>query len=134
MYRAKGDDSRYISQDVRDSVFILSQGFCFYCDHRIVREHTSGDAATVWEPDHVMNFASGGASTVENLVASCKRCNRQRNAWERSMGGRKTAREFMIECLQKAPRCFAIVDTHRCKNHHKSGSYKYCVHHATGRE
>ena len=47
----------------------LQKGHCFYCDSLLTIHY---------EIDHKLPFSRGGDNTRENIVISCKRCNRSK--------------------------------------------------------
>ncbi len=61
---------RYIPLPVRRQVWISAQGKCQHCSSKFALEY-----------DHIVPFALGGVSTVENLRLLCRSCN-QRKAIE----------------------------------------------------
>lgn len=55
---------------VRDALLKDQQGICYICGNRIDVE----DA----QSDHIITWAGGGGSGLENLRAVCGDCNRRR--------------------------------------------------------
>lgn len=55
----------YISQNVRDYIFIRDGRCCRYCGQRKGNFHL----------DHVYPVSKGGETSIDNLVTSCQSCN-----------------------------------------------------------
>lgn len=53
----------------REAIFILSGGVCASC---------GGLLDDTWEPDHVVAFARGGETHIDNAQALCRPCNRRK--------------------------------------------------------
>lgn len=58
------DSSRHIPQDVKTAVWERDGGRCVQCE-----------ATDYLEFDHIIPYARGGASTVQNVQLLCRRCN-----------------------------------------------------------
>ncbi|MEK7355492.1 MAG: HNH endonuclease signature motif containing protein [Bdellovibrionota bacterium] len=67
---SKGPASRYIEASVRHALYVRDRGRCCNC----------GSTRNI-EIDHLMPFALGGSSDLENLRLVCRSCN-QRSAIE----------------------------------------------------
>jgi hypothetical protein len=52
----------------RQKLFDIAGGHCSYCDERLSQ-------SARWDADHVIPRRLGGSHTLNNLVASCSRCN-----------------------------------------------------------
>lgn len=62
---------RHFNTREREAIFILSGGKCANCG--VLLDET-------FECDHVIAFARGGQTTVENGAALCRPCNRKKGA------------------------------------------------------
>lgn len=66
-------------------IFEKTKGHCHFCGDRIVFEKRGGkrvqDSKGYWEVDHVIQRAKGGASSIDNYLPACTRCNKLR--WHR---------------------------------------------------
>lgn len=60
---------RHFNAREREAIFILSGGICALCSS-LLDEH--------WEPDHVVAFARGGETHIDNAQALCRPCNRRK--------------------------------------------------------
>ena len=56
----------------REAIFIISGGYCQLCGNFL---EPNG-----WHPDHIVPFAKGGQTCVENGQALCIRCNLSKGA------------------------------------------------------
>jgi hypothetical protein len=65
----EADSSRHIPQDVKTAVWERDGGRCVQCG-----------ATDYLEFDHIIPYAKGGASTVNNVQLLCRRCNLQKGA------------------------------------------------------
>ena len=86
---------RQIDQDVAWRVFRRDQYQCRYCGRNDV-------ALTV---DHLVCWEDGGPTSVDNLVAACRRCNHTRGRlaygeWLRSKAYRRTSAALTAEIRQ----------------------------------
>ena len=64
-------------QDIRKHVFERDGYTCHYC----------GQVGGVLEPDHVIPLVKGGTNNLNNIITSCRKCNRQKKD--------KTVKEFL---------------------------------------
>lgn len=53
----------------REAIFILSGGICASCGELL---------DDTWEPDHIVAFARGGETHIDNAQALCRPCNRHK--------------------------------------------------------
>lgn len=73
-----------VSQDVQQKIYYRDDFRCRYCGRQMGKEVN----LTV---DHVHPLESGGTNTPENLVAACRKCNKQKanmsaEAWCQKIG------------------------------------------------
>ena len=61
-------DSRYISPQLRQSVWNKCGGMCVQCHSRSLLEY-----------DHIIPIAKGGATSFANLQILCRSCNRHKS-------------------------------------------------------
>jgi 5-methylcytosine-specific restriction endonuclease McrA len=54
---------------MRQQVYDRDKGRCYMCDRRL---------APGWHIEHVIPLARGGTDTLDNVRASCPRCNRRK--------------------------------------------------------
>jgi len=66
---------------VRDRVFAMTNGRCFYCDSGLVMTGSDSDAgaATVMHIDHIVPKSAGGPDHLTNYVPACGPCNLAKN-------------------------------------------------------
>lgn len=55
----------------RLALYLAAGGYCALCGSELTRD---------WEADHIVPFARGGATTLENGAALCRTCNRAKGA------------------------------------------------------
>ena len=67
--------SRYIPDDLRESIIARDRSVCAYCGRRC-----GSPGRRELELDHVIPYASNGAGTEGNLVVSCLPCNRKKGS------------------------------------------------------
>lgn len=71
-----------VSRKLRLEVLKKTNGFCYYCyeelppDITVFEEGHEIMTVSAWDCDHVVPVSAGGKTTLDNLVPSCKRCNR----------------------------------------------------------
>lgn len=56
----------------RDKVFLKTGGRCAYCGKELV--NTRRD----WQMEHIVPVSQGGLSRLDNLLPSCKTCNKRK--------------------------------------------------------
>ncbi len=62
--------------DVRDLVWSITDGRCWYCDVQLIRNEDDTDNSSVtFCVDHLVAKANGGPDHLSNYVPSCRRCN-----------------------------------------------------------
>tara|TARA_B100001079_G_scaffold168369_1_gene144474 strand:+ start:3782 stop:4129 length:348 start_codon:yes stop_codon:yes gene_type:complete len=66
--REENEQSRHISQSVKDKVWRRDQGKCVECG-----------SSNRLEFDHIIPFAKGGANTYRNIQLLCEKCNRSKS-------------------------------------------------------
>lgn len=64
--------SRYISEQLRQTVIARADGLCEYCLIAIDDTYFGG------EVDHIISVKDGGQSISENLALTCQPCNRNK--------------------------------------------------------
>ena len=77
MSKARKPSAIY-SLDIRIAAWEDAGRMCHYCDRPVPRPGTKGGYGT--HIDHVVPVAKGGSHDMENLVVSCKRCNREKGS------------------------------------------------------
>lgn len=65
------DDQSVIETGVRQAVFLRDLHYCRYCGADLIDDD--------YHIDHVYPRSRGGVSHMDNLVTSCKRCNRDKS-------------------------------------------------------
>lgn len=77
-----------INSKERAKIHAMTDGYCFYCNNKLDRH---------WECDHYISLKKGGDDSLENIVPSCRDCNRKKST--------KSATKF---CLEQGytERCF----------------------------
>jgi len=62
------NESRRISQDVKDKVWRRDEGKCINCGSNEKLEF-----------DHIIPFSKGGSNTYRNIQLLCEKCNREKS-------------------------------------------------------
>ncbi len=66
---------------VREIVWCITDGKCFYCDHGLARmPEDLGEHYREFHVDHIVAKANGGPDHVSNYVPSCHSCNTAKGA------------------------------------------------------
>lgn len=65
-------------EHVRERVWGMTGGHCFYCDVEMVR-NSQEDPRRAFEIDHIVPRSHGGPDHVSNYVPSCAKCNGEKN-------------------------------------------------------
>jgi hypothetical protein len=60
---------------VRDTVWSITGGKCFYCDVELVRTAEGNDRSRLFHIDHIVPKVSGGPDHFSNYVPACETCN-----------------------------------------------------------
>jgi 5-methylcytosine-specific restriction endonuclease McrA len=68
-----------LTRQGRRAVFDKTQGHCHFCGDKLVFKHYEQSA---WELDHVIQKKKGGASSPDNYLPACGKCNHLR--WHRT--------------------------------------------------
>jgi 5-methylcytosine-specific restriction endonuclease McrA len=68
------------SPEVREKIWNITGGRCFYCDVEMTREKTIEEPGRCFNIDHLVAKANGGPDHVSNYVPACHRCNVSKNA------------------------------------------------------
>lgn len=68
------------NERVRDKVWAITDGKCFYCEVELVRTAEGNDRSRLFHIDHIVPKASGGPDHISNYVPACERCNISKNA------------------------------------------------------
>jgi len=72
------ESTRYIPADVRREVHERDNEICQWCGGE--GDPDRGPDGETWELDHVVPVSRGGTNDAENLVLSCRTCNRRKGA------------------------------------------------------
>lgn len=67
--------SRYIPDDMRETIIRRDSGVCVYCGRRC-----GSPGRRELELDHVIPYTDGGPTTPKNLVVACRSCNRSKGS------------------------------------------------------
>jgi 5-methylcytosine-specific restriction endonuclease McrA len=82
--------------DVRDKVWAITDGRCFYCEIELTRERCADEPNRCFHVEHIVAKSNGGPDHISNYVPSCHRCNMSK--------GTKPFAEFIVWLeSQKAP-------------------------------
>lgn len=68
--KRKLDPRRRFTDKQRRLILRRDEGLCFYCGE---------EAGEDWEADHVLPWAKGGQTVVENGVVACHDCNNSKS-------------------------------------------------------
>lgn len=66
--------------EIREAVWCITGGKCFYCDVWLVRSAEGEDRSRLFHIDHLVPKAHGGPDHLHNYVPACERCNIQKNS------------------------------------------------------
>lgn len=67
------------------AIFDKTEGHCHFCGDSVIFERRGwkeGDLEGYWEVDYIIQRGKGGATSVDNCLPACTRCNRLR--WHRT--------------------------------------------------
>jgi len=67
------------SYNLKEKIYNRDNYTCFYCGIRVVPGHPDWKFTPI-EIDHVIPLSKGGENTEENLVCSCRKCNRSKGS------------------------------------------------------
>ncbi len=89
----------------------------FFCLLKKIKKKNNNQGRGVWEPDHLKPHSQGGSNLAQNLVASCKSCNRERSD--------TALRDFHDDNY-----CQGVTQAGlRCTFKVAQGNRKFCLHH-----
>lgn len=60
---------------IREQVWSITDGRCFYCDVELIRERVASDPSRTFCIDHIVAKSNGGPDHTSNYVPACQRCN-----------------------------------------------------------
>ena len=86
---------------LRDFIFSLSNGKCFYC----------GEQAS--EIDHIIPRSKGGTDSVDNLTATCRACNEKKSNLSLKDFGKLVGKDFSKLTPKVTPKHASIVQSAR---------------------
>jgi hypothetical protein len=68
------------SPAVRNKVWSITSGKCFYCSIELTRERDFAEPHRCFHVDHIVPKSVGGPDHLSNYVPACERCNVSKNA------------------------------------------------------
>lgn len=76
--------------EVRETVWAMTDGKCFYCKIDMTRERIEGEPHRCFTVDHIVSKKNGGPDHLSNYIPACSACNTAKHArpfiefWRRS--------------------------------------------------
>jgi 5-methylcytosine-specific restriction endonuclease McrA len=68
------------SPTVREKVWAITDGKCFYCSIELTREKDFSEPHRCFHVDHIVPKSVGGPDHMSNYLPACERCNVSKNA------------------------------------------------------
>lgn len=65
---------------IREQVWAITDGRCFYCDVELIRERVASDPSRTFCIDHIVPKSNGGPDHTSNYVPACQRCNSSKSS------------------------------------------------------
>jgi len=73
-----GARARKVSKNLKRTVYERSEGKCWYCGRQTFQSCSNRFIKSLFTVDHKLPWSRGGFTTLDNLVAACAQCNRDK--------------------------------------------------------